>query len=494
MRKTDYAFWSFLLMTGLAGATTVLNVTQTYSATPSQNSELYRQLDLFGDVLERVRSDYVEKPDDTQLIENAINGMLSSLDPHSSYMSPKNFRDMQVQTRGEFGGLGIEVTMENGVIKVVSPIDDTPASKAGLMANDLITHLDNEQITGLTLEQAVEKMRGPVNTPITLTIVRKGRDDAFDVKVTRDVIRINAVKSRAEGDVAYIKVSTFNEQTHTNMVKAIEHLNKEIGSNLKGYIIDLRNNPGGLLDQAIAVSDDFLERGAIVLTKGRNNEETQRANARPGDITNGKKVAVLINGGSASASEIVAGALQDHKRATVIGTRSFGKGSVQTIIPLGANGAIRLTTARYFTPSNRPIQAKGIDPDIMIEEVMPDDIKAKIGSEKPRGEASLRGHLKNPDGTTKEEPKDGAAANKDGETPKEKEEVSGSSSYVPKEPEKDTQLQYALSFLRGTAKEPASAATTPATPAPATTPEKAPDAGTTTPPPATTPDNKPTPN
>ena len=393
MRKTDYAFWSFLLMTGLAGATTVLNVTQTYSATPSQNSELYRQLDLFGDVLERVRSDYVEKPDDTQLIENAINGMLSSLDPHSSYMSPKNFRDMQVQTRGEFGGLGIEVTMENGVIKVVSPIDDTPASKAGLMANDLITHLDNEQITGLTLEQAVEKMRGPVNTPITLTIVRKGRDDAFDVKVTRDVIRINAVKSRAEGDVAYIKVSTFNEQTHTNMVKAIEHLNKEIGSNLKGYIIDLRNNPGGLLDQAIAVSDDFLERGAIVLTKGRNNEETQRANARPGDITNGKKVAVLINGGSASASEIVAGALQDHKRATVIGTRSFA-------------------------PSNPSIQAKGIDPDIMIEEVMPDDIKAKIGSEKPRGEASLRGHLKNPDGTTKEEPKDGAAANKDGETPK----------------------------------------------------------------------------
>ena len=499
MRKTDYAFWSFLLMTGLAGATTVLNVTQTYSATPSQNSDLYRQLDLFGDVLERVRSDYVEKPDDTQLIENAINGMLSSLDPHSSYMSPKNFRDMQVQTRGEFGGLGIEVTMENGVIKVVSPIDDTPASKAGLMANDLITHLDNEQITGLTLEQAVEKMRGPVNTPITLTIVRKGRDDAFDVKVTRDVIRINAVKSRAEGDVAYIKVSTFNEQTHTNMVKAIETLNKEIGSNLKGYIIDLRNNPGGLLDQAIAVSDDFLERGAIVLTKGRNNEETQRANARPGDITNGKKVAVLINGGSASASEIVAGALQDHKRATVIGTRSFGKGSVQTIIPLGANGAIRLTTARYFTPSNRSIQAKGIDPDIMIEEVMPDDVKAKIGSEKPRGEASLRGHLKNPDGTLKEEPKDakdGAAANKDAEPAKEKEESSGSSSYVPKEPEKDTQLQYALSFLRGTAKEPPSAATTPAAPAtstPATTPEKAPDAGTT-PPPAATPENKPTPN
>jgi carboxyl-terminal processing protease len=482
MRKTDYAFWSFLLMTGLAGATTVLNVTQTYSATPSANSELYRQLDLFGDVLERVRSDYVEKPDDTQLIENAINGMLSSLDPHSSYMSPKSFRDMQVQTRGEFGGLGIEVTMENGVIKVVSPIDDTPASKAGLMANDLITHLDNEQISGLTLEQAVEKMRGPVNTPITLTIVRKGRDDAFDVKVTRDVIRINAVKSRAEGDVAYIKVSTFNEQTHANMVKAIETLSKQIGPDLKGYIIDLRNNPGGLLDQAISVSDDFLERGAIVLTKGRNNEETQRANARPGDITDGKKVTVLINGGSASASEIVAGALQDHKRATIIGTRSFGKGSVQTIIPLGANGAIRLTTARYYTPSNRSIQAKGIDPDILIEEVIPDDIKAKLGTEKPRGEASLRGHLANPNEAEKAKAaKDG----KDGEQPKakEKEEVSGSSSYVPKEPEKDTQLQYALSFLRGTAKEPASAATTPAAaPAPATTTPPA-AAGT---PPATT--------
>ena len=479
MRKTDYAFWTFLLMTGLAGATTLLNVSQTYSATPSQNSELYRQLDLFGDVLERVRSDYVEKPDDTQLIESAINGMLASLDPHSSYMSPKNFRDMQVQTRGEFGGLGIEVTMENGVIKVVSPIDDTPASKAGLMANDLITHLDNEAISGLTLEQAVEKMRGPVNTPITLTIVRKGKDDAFDVKVTRDVIRINAVKFHVEDDVAYVKVTTFNEQTHTNMVKAIEGLNKQIGSKLKGYILDLRNNPGGLLDQAIAVSDDFLERGAIVLTKGRNNEETQRANARPGDVTEGKKIVVLINGGSASASEIVAGALQDHKRATIIGTRSFGKGSVQTIIPLGANGAIRLTTARYYTPSNRSIQAKGIDPDILIEEELPDDLKAKVGNEKFRGEANLRGHLKNPgdggkdvgakdkdakdkdakDGKDKDgkDGKDGAEK-KDG---KEKQETSGSSSYVAKEPEKDTQLQYALSFLRGTAKEPPTAGATP---------------------------------
>ncbi len=426
-------------------------------------------------MLERVRSDYVEKPDDTALIESAINGMLSSLDPHSSYMSPKSFRDMQVQTRGEFGGLGIEVTMESGVIKVVSPIDDTPASKAGLMANDLITHLDNEQISGLTLEQAVEKMRGPVNTPITLTIVRKGKDDPFDVKVTRDVIRINAVKSRVEDDVAYIKVTTFNEQTHANLQKSLEALNKEIGSKLKGYIIDLRNNPGGLLDQAIAVSDDFLDRGAIVLTKGRNNEETQRANARPGDITEGKKIAVLINGGSASASEIVAGALQDHKRATIIGTRSFGKGSVQTIIPLGANGAIRLTTARYYTPSNRSIQAKGIDPDILIEEELPEELKAKMANEKPRGEASLRGHLKNPDGTVKEESKDEKAGDDKvaKEKEKEKTEVSGSSSYVPKEPEKDTQLQYALSFLRGTAKEPPAANSTPATPADGTSPAPA---------------------
>ncbi len=434
MRKTDYAFWTFLTMAVLAGVTTVTNVSSTYSAT-SPNSELYRQLDLFGDVFERVRSDYVEKPDDTMLVESAINGMLTALDPHSSYMSAKNYRDMQVQTRGEFGGLGIEVTMENGVIKVVSPIDETPAAKAGVQANDLITHLDNDMISGLTLEQAVEKMRGPVNTPIILTVIRKGKDEPFDIKIVRDVIRINAVKSRAEGsDVAYIKISTFNEQTHTNLVKSMDQLKKDLGSNLKGYVIDLRNNPGGLLDQAISVSDDFLERGAIVLTKGRNNEETQRAQARAGDSADGKPVLILINGGSASASEIVAGALQDHKRATVIGTRSFGKGSVQTIIPLGGNGAIRLTTARYYTPSNRSIQAKGIDPDILVEEELPDDLKVKAAAEKPRGEASLPGHLKNPDGS------------KEGD----KKEESGSSAYVPKEPEKDTQLQYALSMLRGT--------------------------------------------
>lgn len=426
-RKSDFAFWAFMLLAGLAGATTVFNVSRTYSAT-STNSEIYKQLDLFGDVLERVRADYVERPDDSMLIDSAINGMLSALDPHSAYLNPKNFRDMQVQTKGEFGGLGIEVTMENGVVKVVSPIDDTPAAKAGLQSNDLITHLDSEQIVGLTLEQAVEKMRGPVNTPINLTIVRRGKDEPFDVKIVRDVIRINAVKARLEGDIIYVKISTFNEQTHANLVKQVDALKKQLGKAARGYVIDLRNNPGGLLDQAIAISDDFLDKGAIVLTKGRGLEETQRANARAGDLAEGKQIVVLINGGSASASEIVAGALQDHKRATVIGTRSFGKGSVQTIIPLGANGAIRLTTARYYTPSGRSIQAKGIEPDVIVEQELPPELQSK-GPLRTPSEASLRGHLKND--------------NKDAR------ENTGSSSYVPKEPEKDNQLQYALKMLRG---------------------------------------------
>ena len=420
-RKADYAFWTFVTLSAVAGLTTVVNVTRTYSAT-SANSEIYKQLDLFGDVLERVRSDYVEKPDDSKLIESAINGMLSSLDPHSAFLNRKHFNDMQVQTRGEFGGLGIEVTMENNVVKVVAPIDDTPAARAGVMANDLITHLDGEQIVGLTLEQAVEKMRGKVGTPITLTIQRRGNDDPIELRIVRDRIRINAVRARAEGDIAYIRITTFNEQTHANLVSSVERLKKEI-PNLKGYIIDLRNNPGGLLDQAIAVADDFLERGAIVLTKGRNLEETQRSNARPGDITDAKRILVLINGGSASASEIVAGALQDHSRALVIGTRSFGKGSVQTIIPLGQNGAIRLTTARYYTPSGRSIQAKGIDPDVVVEQELPDELKARASKEKPRGEASLRGHLK------------GDAA-KDGKA------------------EKDAQLQYAIKLMRGEIPKP----------------------------------------
>jgi carboxyl-terminal processing protease len=427
-RKSDLAFWTFMVLAAFAAATTVFNVSRTYSAT-SSNAEIYKQLDLFGDVLERVRTDYVEKPDDAMLIDAAINGMLSALDPHSAYLNPKSFRDMQVQTKGEFGGLGIEVTMEQtGVVKVVSPIDDTPAAKAGLMANDLITHLDGEQIVGLSLEQAVEKMRGPVNTPILLTIIRRGKEEPFDVKIVRDVIRINAVKSRLEGDIVYVKISTFNEQTHTNLVRQVEALKKSLGKAPRGFIVDLRNNPGGLLDQAIAVSDDFLDKGSIVLTKGRLLEETQRANARPGDLADGKPIVVLINGGSASASEIVAGALQDHKRATVIGTRSFGKGSVQTIIPLGSNGAIRLTTARYYTPSGRSIQAKGIDPDIVVEQELPPELQTKSPQRSP-SEAGLRGHLKN-------DTKDGK-------------ENTGSSSYVPREPEKDTQLQYALKMLRG---------------------------------------------
>jgi carboxyl-terminal processing protease len=325
--------------------------------------------------------------------------------------------------------------MENGVVKVVSPIEDTPASKAGLQSGDLITALDKEQIQGLTLQEAVEKMRGPVNSPITLTIVRKGVDDPFDVKVTRDVIHINPVKYNAEDDVGYIRVTTFNEQTTANLQKAIDDLKKQIGPKLKGYIIDLRNNPGGLLDQAISVSDTFLDQGAIVLTKGRDLEETQRSNARAGDLTDGQKLVVLINGGSASASEIVAGALQDHHRATIVGTRSFGKGSVQTIIPLGSNGALRLTTARYYTPSGRSIQAKGIEPEVVVEEELPDDLKAKADQVSTRGEANLRGHLKGEDA-------DGEDATKD-------EEGSGSSAYVATDKEKDTQLKYGLDLLRG---------------------------------------------
>ena len=397
MRKSEYALWALLVLAVLAAGSTMVSLARSQSASAA-NSEIYRQLDLFGEVLERVRSDYVEKPDDPKLIESAINGMLTALDPHSAYLTPKHFRDMQVQTRGEFGGLGIEVTMENGVVKVVAPIEDTPAARAGLMSGDLITHLDKEQILGLTLQEAVEKMRGPVNSPITLTVVRKGTEDPFDVKVTRDVIHINPVKYNAEGDdVGYIRVTTFNEQTTANLQKAVEDLKKQLGPNLKGYIIDLRNNPGGLLDQAISVSDAFLDQGAIVLTRGRNLEETQRSNARQGDITDGQKIVVLINGGSASASEIVAGALQDHHRATILGTRSFGKGSVQTIIPLGSNGALRLTTARYYTPSGRSIQAKGIEPEVVVEEELPDDLKQKAELQATRGEANLRGHLKGED-------------------------------------------------------------------------------------------------
>ena len=398
------------------------------AATAASNADTYKQLNLFGDVFDRVRSDYVEQPNDEKLIESAINGMLSALDPHSSYMNAKNFQEMQVQTQGKFGGLGIEVTMENGVVKVVSPIDDTPAARGGIMANDLIIKLDGEDVQGLTLNEAVDKMRGKVNTPITLTIMREGKEP-FDVKLVRDEIKVKSVKSSLEGqdkDIGYIRISSFTEQTQEGLEAAMSSIKKQTGSKLKGYIIDLRNDPGGLLDQAISVSDTFLDRGEIVSTRGRHADETQRFNAQRGDLADGKPVVVLINGGSASASEIVAGALQDHKRATVIGTRSFGKGSVQTIVPLGSQGALRLTTARYYTPSGRSIQARGIDPDTVIEEELPPDLQGKDTSTK--GEASLRGHLQNE---------------------AQGEEGGGSSAYVPDDRSKDLQLKAAIDVLHG---------------------------------------------
>jgi carboxyl-terminal processing protease len=369
--------------------------TQTAGTPPAakSNSDTYRQLNLFAEVFERVRSDYVEEVSDETLVETAINGMLSSLDPHSSYLNAKNYKDMQVQTRGEFGGLGIEVTMENGLVKVVSPIDDTPAAKAGIKPNDFITHLDGEPVSGLTLPEAVEKMRGPINSNIKLTVRREGKDP-FDVTLTRAVVKIQSVKSHLEGDnIGYIRITSFNEQTDTGLQSAVKSLKEKAGNKLIGYVLDLRNNPGGLLDQAIAVSDAFLERGEIVSTRGRRSDDAQRFNARPGDITNGLPVVVLINGGSASASEIVAGALQDHHRAVLLGTKSFGKGSVQTIIPLPGHGAMRLTTARYYTPSGRSIQAKGIEPDILVE---PAKIE-KVAQGTIRHEADLRGALKNTD-------------------------------------------------------------------------------------------------
>ncbi len=386
------------------------------------SSETYRQLNLFGDVFERVRADYVESVDDSQLIESAIQGMLNALDPHSTYLSPKSYKDMQVQTRGEFGGLGIEVTMENGLVKVVTPIDDTPAARAGVQAGDLVTHLDGDPVLGLTLSQAVERMRGPIDTEITLTVSRQGAEKPFDITIKRAVIKVQSVRAQREGNVAYVRITSFNEQTEPGLKRAMAKLMKEIGSQFQGVVLDLRNNPGGLLDQAIAVTDAFLERGEIVSTRGRASEDTQRYNARSGDLAKGRPVVVLINGGSASASEIVAGALQDHHRAILLGTRSFGKGSVQTIIPLPGNGALRLTTARYYTPAGRSIQAKGIDPDIVVEAARIEKVEAG----KRRSEADLRNHLE----TEGEKKKD------------DKENLSEGA-------RKDYQLARALDLLRG---------------------------------------------
>ena len=355
------------------------------------STDVYRLLNLFGDVFERVRSDYVEAPTDEELIEAAITGMLTSLDPHSSYMNLKNYKEMQVNTRGAFGGLGIQVSMDKGVVKVISPIDDTPAYRAGIEAGDYITHLDGKMVQGMTLQDAVEKMRGKVGADIKLTIRRKGTPDPFDVTVTRAVIKITSIRSRLEGKIGYVRITSFTEQSNSGLKKAVDKFDKELGDDLLGIVLDLRNNPGGLLDQAIAVSDSFLERGEIVSTRSRNAEDTSRFSARPGDLAKGKPVVVLINGGSASASEIVAGALQDHKRAVILGTQSFGKGSVQTIMPLPSHGAMRLTTARYFTPSGRSIQGEGVTPDILVE---PAKIET-IGRKAQRREADLKGALKN---------------------------------------------------------------------------------------------------
>jgi len=362
----------------------LLSLRQDVGAATSNSTETYKQLNLFGEVFERVRAEYVDDVSDDSLVESAINGMLTSLDPHSNYLNTKNFNDMKVQTRGEFGGLGIEVSMENGLVKVVSPIDDTPAAHAGLKPGDLITHLDGDPVQGMTLPEAVEKMRGPVSSEIKLTIRREGKEP-FDVKLIRATIKIQSVRSHLEGDnIAYIRITTFNEQTDVGLNNAMKNLKQQAGGKLLGLILDLRNDPGGLLDQAVAVADAFLEKGEIVSTRGRRSEDAQRYNARPGDIAAGLPIAVLINGGSASASEIVAGALQDHHRAILLGTKSFGKGSVQTIIPLPGHGAMRLTTARYYTPSGRSIQAKGIDPDIVVEaakiEKTPDKTEAKVAT------------------------------------------------------------------------------------------------------------------
>lgn len=409
----------------------------TFAAVPARasDSDTYRQLDLLMDVFERIRAEYVEEVGDKEMIEAAINGMLSSLDPHSSYMGPETFKQMQLQTRGQYGGLGIEVTMENGVVKVISPIDETPAARAGVSGGDYITHIDGEQIMGLTLSEAVEKMRGPVNTDITITIVREGVDQPFELVLTRAIIPIKTVRHRVERNtIGYVRISNFNEQTARGVKTAIRDLKAELGDDLSGIVLDLRDNPGGLLDQAIDVSDVFLDRGEIVSTRGRREKDTQRWNAASGDMINGLPIIVLINAYSASASEIVAGAIQDHRRGILIGAQSFGKGTVQTIIPLGANSAMRLTTARYYTPSSRSIQEEGIEPDIEVS--LP---RARSSSSGPRRERDLRGHLVN-----------GSEADR----PEEQDEIAEDAEPIeaPTDEEGnpiDYQLNYALDLLEG---------------------------------------------
>lgn len=403
-------------------------------------STVYEQLDLFGDIFERIRAQYVEEVDSAELVEAAINGMLTSLDPHSSYLPPKDFDDMQVQTRGEFGGLGIEVTQEEGFVKVVSPIDDTPADEAGIESGDFITHVDGESVLGLTLNEAVEMMRGPVGSDIIITVVREGIDEPFDVTITRDTIKLTAVRSRVVGDTVVLRVTTFNDQTYPNLEEKFRESVEELGGldNVNGVVLDLRNNPGGLLTQAIKVSDAFLDAGEIVSTRGRDPIDSDRFNATEGDLTEGKPVVVLINGGSASASEIVAGALQDHRRAIIVGTRSFGKGSVQTVMPLAGNGAMRLTTARYYTPSGRSIQALGVAPDIVVVQPPRNTAVEDEAADTPprfRSEADLRGSLEN-DSLTEDERKQA-------------EEELAKAEQSAQLRQEDYQLAYAVDILKG---------------------------------------------
>ncbi|MCO6384506.1 MAG: S41 family peptidase [Vannielia sp.] len=418
-----------------------------------RNASIYEQLDLFGDIFERIRAQYVEEVDEKDLIEAAINGMLTSLDPHSSYLSPDDAADMRVQTRGEFGGLGIEVTQEEGFVKVVSPIDDTPADEAGIEAGDFITHVDGESVLGLTLDDAVELMRGPVGSEIIITVVREGVDEPFDVTIVRDTIKLTAVRTRTEGHSVVLRITTFNDQTFPNLEEGLKKAVEEAGGmdEINGIVLDLRNNPGGLLTQAIKVSDAFLDKGEIVSTRGRQAADGDRYNATAGDLAEGKPIVLLINGGSASASEIVAGALQDHRRAIVVGTKSFGKGSVQTVMPLKGDGAMRLTTARYYTPSGRSIQALGVSPDIVVQQPTVDPNAAPEEEEEPsaaarrRSEADLRGAISN----------DSLSEDEIRQIEEERAEAEKSAELR----EEDYQLAYAIDLLKGLhALEPAEAA------------------------------------
>lgn len=432
----------FVLAAGFGcalGVWAAVHVTGPVLAQSNSNSAtMYEHLDLFGDIFERIRAQYVEEVDEADLIEAAINGMLTSLDPHSSYLSPKDAEDMRFQTRGEFGGLGIEVTQEDGFVKVVSPIDDTPADAAGIEAGDFITHVDGQSVLGLTLDEAVEMMRGPKGSEIIITVFREGEDEPFDVSIIRDTIKLTAVRVRSEGQTVVLRVTTFNDQTYPNLSDGIDKYIEEAGGieNINGFVLDLRNNPGGLLSQAIKVSDAFLEKGEIVSTRGRNPQDGERYNATPDDLAFGKPIVVLINGGSASASEIVAGALQDHRRAIVVGTRSFGKGSVQTVMPLRDDAAMRLTTARYYTPSGRSIQALGVSPDIVVEQPrrnMNEDESAS--SRSGRSEADLRGSLDN-DSLSEDEVR-------------QIEEDRAEAERAAKLREDDYQLAYAIDLLKG---------------------------------------------